>query len=155
MPASPEIRALVAMADAKRRRPRGRGEFASVRGLLNWYARARAKAGNAGGMNPRTATATDGSQHLVRVDGGRRGDYADSMAAMITVDRAIVRIRATELPQHFRAWWLVRIEDRPQNETAKAVGASEASVSRWVHRIDGALAPTLREAGMLAAVDRG
>ena len=150
MPASPEIRALVAMADAARRRPRDPLTFGTVRGAIAWYARQGARLGHPHGLHPRTSRGPDGRHHLVQVDGGRGGRLDDVLATLLTLHAAIERVRCATQPQHYRAWHLVRVEGQQQNHAAEAVGASEASVSRWVGRIDADLRPALAEAGMMA-----
>lgn len=156
MGATTEQRKTFERAERSRTRRRGPLEFGSVRGLMSWFARSRAKAGGAHGMHPRTQTGADGRQHYIQVDGGRGGDYSDVMAGLITIHAAIDAMRREAgASQHFRAWWLVRVEGRQQNKTAKAVGASEASVSRWVGRLDGELARRLDGSEMLQLLDRG
>lgn len=154
MPASPEIREILARAEAAQRRPRGPLEFGSVRGIAAWYARSRARMGRPHGLHPRTSRGSDGREYLVQVDGGRGGHLDDVLAGLLTVHAILEDARGGEAtPQQWRAWWLVRVEGYQQNEAAEMVGASEASVSRWLGRIDRALRPTLEAAGML--VSRG
>lgn len=88
------------MEAADLRRERGPG-FKGVRSALEWYFEARERMQSPNNNSPKSETALDGSQAIVRVDGGKGGNIDDTLSTISTIGGALGALNKFDNQLHY------------------------------------------------------
>ncbi len=151
-------------------RYRGSLRFASVRGAMQWYLRARLKAASVPTAAPRTTRFHTGFDRMgrsqwgearVSVDSSGGVGRGDTLALLFTIHRIVEQVAGLD-DGRWRAYSLVHVEGMEagrdkrggrqlltQAEAAKKLNASQASISRWIGWVEMQMRGPLKEAGVL------
>ena len=105
-------------------------QFRSPRAALSWYYPWCTTLLTPSGQHPHTETASNGSEVVVRVDGGKGGDFDDVLATMITIGQALDLLRKHS-PQEHRLIERLHLHGDSQAEAARLLGVSQSTASSW------------------------
>ena len=104
--------------------------FRSVRSALRWYFERTESLSSPQGMHPRGERAADGSMVMVRVQGGKGGDFDGVLATMTTIGAGMAKLKA-----HCQVWHQVVVlcerDGWNHRQIAEKFGWSMGKISAW------------------------
>lgn len=143
------VRAFEEAEETLRRRPRlGEICFSSVRRALLWAFEQATIRNQPRSLTIHAQRDYRGEPCRVQVDGGRDQDPEEALVVVVSIMGAFNRFASMHHAQA-RAVTLTMRDGKSQEEAARLMNVSQQTVSRWVGECEQALAPTLREAGVL------
>lgn len=133
---------------ARRRRHEGGMTFRGVGQALGWFYEMREKLSGPQGMHPRGETSDTGEVVFLQVDGGRGGDFDDTLATVSTIG-SLVRELAKHHPVEHRVVELRFRDGKSQADIANMAGLSQSTCSAVLGRAEFYLLAGLRDAGVV------